>query len=70
MLLAQDVKPRLTDAEAAEALGVSAEVLRKMRSRGKGPAFFRIGRAVRYDPADIAAYLGRHRVAPANEVRA
>ena len=70
MLLAEDARPKLTEAEAAERLGINASLLRKMRQRGRGPAFFKISRSVRYDPADIAAYLGRRRVAPANEVRA
>lgn len=69
MLLADDARPQLTEAEAAERLGVSAYSLNKMRQRGRGPAFFKINRSVRYDPADIAAYLGRRRISPANEVR-
>jgi len=61
----------MTAVEAAEALGVTLAALHKMRQRGHGPAYFKISRRlVRYDPADIAAYLGRRRVAPANEVRA
>ena len=69
MLLAQDACPQLTEAEAAVALVLERATLRKMRQRGRGPAFFKIERAVRYDPADIAAYLGRRRVAPVNEAR-
>lgn len=67
MLLAQDVKPSLTNSQAADPLGIKPESLKRMRIGGSGPAFFKIGRSVRYDPADIAAYLGRRRVAPAAE---
>ncbi|MGO4668769.1 helix-turn-helix transcriptional regulator [Bosea sp. 2RAB26] len=64
MLLADDARPHLRESEAAAALGVKPTALRKMRERGQGPAFFKINRSVRYDPTDIAAYVGRRRVAP------
>ncbi|WP_293810342.1 helix-turn-helix domain-containing protein [uncultured Bosea sp.] len=67
MLLAEDARPEMTPRQAAARLGVTPEALQKLRERGNGPAFFKVGRSVRYDPADIAAYLGRRRVAPANE---
>lgn len=70
MLLADDARPKLTESEVADRLGVTRCVVRQMRHRGRGPAFFKVGRSVRYDPADIAAYLGRRRVAPANEAQA
>lgn len=70
MLLAQDAHPTLTTRAAAAALGLKPDTLKKMRLKQKGPPFFRINGAIRYDPTDIAAYLGRRRVAPANEVRA
>lgn len=42
----------------ARLLGLSASTLRKMRSRGEGPAFVRIGRrSIRYRPADVEAYV-------------
>lgn len=66
MLLAQDAQPHLTEAQAAERLGLKPGTLKKMRRRGRGPAFFKISRSIRYDAADITAYLGRRRVAPAN----
>lgn len=67
MLFADDARPHLREPQAAAALGVKPASLRKMRERGRGPAFFKIGRSVRYDPADIAAYVGRCRVAPTAE---
>lgn len=38
----------LTTAEAAALLGVSAKHLEALRANGRGPAFVRIGHAVRY----------------------
>jgi hypothetical protein len=70
MLLAEDARPQLIEADAAARLGIKLTLLRQMRKRGRGPAFFKINRLIRYDPVDIAAYLGRRRVAPANEERA
>ncbi|QEL26373.1 helix-turn-helix domain-containing protein [Bosea sp. F3-2] len=70
MLLAQDARPQLTETKAAERLGLKPGTLKRMRNLGRGPAFFKVSRAVRYDPTDIDAYLGRRRVVPANEERA
>lgn len=49
---------RLVDEKAAgEYLGVSVALMRKMRSVGNGPAFCRIGRLVRYQQSDLAAFI-------------
>jgi hypothetical protein len=56
--------------EAAAIFGLQPDTLKKWRSRGTGPAFLRLGRAIRYDSVDIAVYLGSRRVAPSNEARA
>ncbi len=42
----------LTTAEAAVLLGVSVRTLAALRAEGRGPAFVRVGRAVRY-PRDL-----------------
>jgi excisionase family DNA binding protein len=42
--------------EAANALNISERKLWEMTKRGAIPAV-RIGRAVRYDPADLQAYI-------------
>jgi predicted site-specific integrase-resolvase len=49
---------------AASELGVTCATLKAWRHRGRGPAFVRVGRAVRYRPEDLAAFLARHRVGP------
>jgi excisionase family DNA binding protein len=48
--------------EAAEHVGQSIPTLRKWRREGKGPAYLRIGRSIRYRPSDLDAFLTRHRV--------
>lgn len=46
------------EGEVAERLGVSVLTVRKWRFFSRGPRFMRVGgRAVRYDPADIDAWI-------------
>ena len=52
--------------QAADLLGVSESKLEHMRSCGRGPAFIRIGRQVRYRIADIHAFLDANTVSPRN----
>jgi predicted DNA-binding transcriptional regulator AlpA len=47
----------LREAEAARRLGTSMRTLQKWRCNGKGPRFVRLSRAVRYDPADLDAFV-------------
>jgi hypothetical protein len=51
------LEPLLTDLEVAKLLGQSVRTLRKNRLLGRGPRFRRLGRSVRYHPADLRAYL-------------
>jgi len=54
----RDQAPRaLTEREVAELLGLSVATLRAWRHRGKGPRFLRLGRSVRYLPADVADFV-------------
>ena len=43
--------------EASGYLGLSTRTLQKWRLQGLGPRFVKLGRAVRYDPADLQEYL-------------
>ncbi len=45
------------EAEAARVLHLSVKTLRRWRWAGKGPRFLKIGGAVRYDPADLEAFI-------------
>jgi predicted DNA-binding transcriptional regulator AlpA len=53
----------LTEVEAAGRLGLKVATLRAWRHQGRGPAFVRLGRAIRYLGSDIDEFLtsNRHR---------
>ena len=52
----------LSEADGASYSGVSRAYLRQARAQGKGPAFCRFGRAVRYRIEDLDAWINAHRV--------
>jgi predicted DNA-binding transcriptional regulator AlpA len=52
----------LTVCGAAAYLGLSASTLNKLRCTGSGPVYFKLGRAVRYDPRDLDHWLAEHRI--------
>lgn len=47
----------LKEQEVAEILNMEVSTLRRWRVSGRGLRFVKIGAAVRYDPADIAAFI-------------
>ena len=47
----------LNEFEAAAALGLKVATLRRWRWAGKPPRFLKIGSAVRYEPAELAALI-------------
>ena len=47
----------LMERQVAEQLGLSVATLRAWRHRGKGPRFLRLGRSVRYLPADVDEFV-------------
>ena len=49
-------KPLLTPRETAEWMKVSTRTLRRLVERGEVPAL-RVGRQVRFDPAELASYV-------------
>jgi predicted DNA-binding transcriptional regulator AlpA len=53
----RDTARALTEREVADMLGLSVATLRAWRHRGKGPRFLRLGRSVRYLPADVADFV-------------
>jgi excisionase family DNA binding protein len=57
---AQPIVFLLTAGEAAKALAVSPRTLWSLTQRGDIPCV-RIGRSVRYDPADIRAWIDRQK---------
>jgi predicted DNA-binding transcriptional regulator AlpA len=52
----------LTEREASPYIGLSRAWLRQSRMHGRGPAYIRIGRSVRYLVRDLDAFLEAHRV--------
>ncbi len=55
--LAENSPKLLKEAEAAAILNVEVATLRRWRWAGKGPRFLKLGAAVRYDPADLSAFI-------------
>jgi len=51
----------LTEADAAARLGLKVATLRAWRHQGRGPAYVRLGRAIRYLEADIEEFLSANR---------
>ncbi len=55
-------KDLLTAEQVAKLTGMAIETLAQWRSQKRGIAYLKIGRAVRYDPADVQTYLEGCRV--------
>ncbi len=47
----------IKEQKAADTLGLSVATLRRWRWSGNGPGFVKIGRAVRYDPTELQAFI-------------
>jgi hypothetical protein len=47
----------LNEKEAAASLNVSVAATRKWRVQGRGPAYLKLGKLVRYRPEDINEWL-------------
>jgi hypothetical protein len=54
----------LTEMNAAKILCMSVRTLQAWRTRGTGPAFVRVGGAVRYRRADLVAWINANVVQP------
>lgn len=55
---------RLHEPDAAQYIAYTTAALRKWRAEGRGPAYVRHGRSVRYLRSDLDAWLAAHRVEP------
>lgn len=55
------LQPQWKYADVAAYTGIPEGTLRYMRSRGEGPRSFKLGRAVRFDPEDVAAWVESQR---------
>jgi predicted DNA-binding transcriptional regulator AlpA len=47
----------LTEADAGKLLGLSPATLRNMRTKGRGPAFIKVGGLVRYRHSDLVDWI-------------
>jgi excisionase family DNA binding protein len=54
------VAPLWSVEDLARYLGVPANTVYRWRSTGKGPEGHRVGKHVRYRPADVEDWLNRH----------
>ena len=59
--MAAGLAPLLSSADVAELLDVSERTLEFWRYARKGPAYLKVGKRVRYRPADVEAYLEANR---------
>ncbi len=55
----------LNEEQAAERLGVKVKTMQQWRHFGRGPKYVKVGRLVKYQPADIEAYIKSRTVNPA-----
>lgn len=60
----------LTESEAATRLGLKVATLRAWRQKGKGPAYVRLGRAVRYLMTDVDDFIQSNRQVPSADSEA
>lgn len=61
---------RLRPQEAAEYLGLAPSTLEKLRTKGGGPRFAAMGRAISYAVADLHAWAAERTVRNTSEARA
>ncbi|MEV5142888.1 helix-turn-helix domain-containing protein [Streptomyces sp. NPDC052727] len=55
----------LTPDDVAEIFGVPIETVYQWRKKRTGPPGFRVGKHLRYDPADVRAYVSERKNADA-----
>ena len=58
----QEEERSLNDIQAAAFLGLHHQTLRNWRTQSKGPAYVKLGRAVRYRLYDLRDYMTENRV--------
>ena len=55
-------KPTIDERTAAPYTGFTVAALRAWRQQGRGPAFIRVNRSIRYRISDLEDWLTAHRV--------
>ena len=65
------MKALLTEREVESIYSIKIRTLQKWRWQGGGPPYYKLGRAVRYKPADIERYIeARKCMSTSDRVRA
>ena len=59
--------PLLTTMQTADRPGLSPRTLETLRLRGGGPIFIKMGRAVRYEPQEVEAWINARRASSTSE---
>jgi predicted DNA-binding transcriptional regulator AlpA len=54
----------LKEVEAAKVLNMNKQTLANWRYQGRGPAYIKLGKAVRYQYADIEKFITENRICP------
>ena len=62
--MADNHQELLKTPEAAQVLGKHPQELSDWRHQGRGPAYVKMGRSVRYRPSDIAEFIDSNIVEP------
>ncbi len=57
----------VNDKEASEITGLAVQTLRNYRMMRKGPAYSKVGSAIRYSVDDLKTYMTKHRIEPSLE---
>ena len=57
----------LNDSQVSALTGLSVQTLRNWRFAGRGPAYTKAGRSVRYALSDILSFMHSRRVEPSRE---
>lgn len=58
------IQPPICERDAARYIGMSVAYMRQARMHGRGPAYVKLGRSVRYFRADLDRFIADHRVEP------
>lgn len=51
------MEPLITEHDVADWLGMSVQALRRWRTERRGPAYVKMGKAVRYERAAVQTYI-------------
>lgn len=58
------IEPLLHERDAAKLLGMQPSWLARQRWKREEPGFIRVGRAIRYEPAELRRWIAAHRRSP------